>query len=358
MSGFEGSERFEIVREIGAGGMGVVFEAVDLEQDTRVALKTMQRLRPLELYRFKQEFRSLANIVHPNLIRLYELVSDGREWFYTMELVDGQDFLAHVRPMPEIDVVEDDPTMSIRADSLGDIMDYERLRKATFQLVEGVHTLHRRGKLHRDIKPSNVLVRGDGRVLLLDFGLVKDLADDTESKDRDIRDYLGTDYYMESIATDGRVVGSIPYMAPEQAAGGTLTEASDWYAVGVVLFEALTGSRPFNGTAEEVLLGKQKKDPPRPTDLVPKLPEDLARICSALLSREPEDRPSGDELLEALRVEMPDVEAEGTDTESQAAVYRPPASTRHPAPRDGRGARRPWLTCSTSTAVRAPARAH
>jgi serine/threonine protein kinase len=300
---FGGNDRFEILREIGAGGMGVVFEAVDREQDSRVALKTMQRLRPLELYRFKQEFRSLANIVHPNLIRLYELVSDGREWFYTMELVDGVDFLAWVRPMPEISEVADDPTVSLREESAADLIDFDRLRRAFLQLVEGIHTLHRKGKLHRDIKPSNVLVRGDGRVQLLDFGLVKDLGDESESGDQDIRDSIGSDYSMESIATDGRVVGSIPYMAPEQAAGGTLTEACDWYAVGVILFEALTGARPFAGAAEKILLDKQQRDPQRADELVPGLPADLVDLCHRLLSRNPSDRPTGHDLLEALGVD-------------------------------------------------------
>jgi serine/threonine protein kinase len=303
VANFEGSERFEILREIGAGGMGVVFEAVDREQDNRVALKTMQRLRPLELYRFKQEFRSLANIVHPNLIRLYELVSDGRDWFYTMELVHGVDFLAWVRPMPEIDDVTDDPTVTLGEGAAAEIIDFDRLRRSLRQLVEGIHALHRKGKLHRDIKPSNVLVRSDGRVLLLDFGLIKDLGDESESGDRDIRDYIGSDYYMESIATDGRVVGSIPYMAPEQAAGDTLTEACDWYAVGVMLFEALTGARPFAGVAEKVLLDKQQQDPPRADEMVPGLPADLVDLCHRLLSRNPSDRPRGHDLLKALGLE-------------------------------------------------------
>jgi uncharacterized protein YeeX (DUF496 family) len=317
---FAGSDRFEILREIGAGGMGVVYEAIDHEQDARVALKTMQRLRAFELYRFKQEFRALSNIVHPNLIRLYELVSDGREWFYTMELVDGVDFLEWVRPTSRASKLSEDltmttesPTVSLETGVTGPL-DFDRLRSAFRQLVEGVHAIHRQGKLHRDIKPSNILVRGDGRVLLLDFGLVKDLGDDSSVEEMDAGSDTGSsDYSMKSIATDGRVVGSIPYMAPEQAAGKRVTEASDWYAVGVALYEALTGTRPHTGTAQEVLEGKQRRDSSPPSRLAPGIPQDLDELCHALLSRDPATRPRGEELcgvVRAYRVEVDAVLAE------------------------------------------------
>ncbi len=323
-----GNDRFEILREIGAGGMGVVYEAIDREQDARVALKTMQKLRAFELYRFKKEFRALADIVHPNLIRLYELVSDGRDWFYTMELVDGVDFLSWLRGgsaestdvSEDVTMTRDIPTTSVTMEARSAV-DPERLRGALRQLVEGVRAIHRKGKLHRDIKPSNILVRSDGRVLLLDFGLVKDLGDDTEDVAGDSRSDTGSDYSMKSMITDGRVVGSVPYMAPEQAAGVRLSEASDWYAVGVILFEALTGSRPFVGSAEEVLLGKQRQDPPRPSAVMPGVPADLDELCFALLDRDPTRRPSAEALLAALGDPHP---VTGRDEPTDGAELRLP----------------------------------
>src|SRR5262245_24056137 len=98
MAEFRGTPRFELLRRLGEGGAGVVFEAFDRERGTRVALKTLRQLSPDRLLRFKDEFRALQDLTHPNLVSLGELIEDGGRWFYTMELVDGETFLAHVRP--------------------------------------------------------------------------------------------------------------------------------------------------------------------------------------------------------------------------------------------------------------------
>src|SRR5262249_39633430 len=145
--------RFRLLRRLGEGSMGVVYEALDLETQTRVGLKTIAAPGTGTVGRFKNEFRALQGIEHDNLVNLYELVHEGGRWFFTMELVEGGDFLHHVRSGDEA-----------------------RLRGAFEQLAHGLMALHRAGKVHRDIKPSNILVDQAGRVVLLDFGLIADVS--------------------------------------------------------------------------------------------------------------------------------------------------------------------------------------
>ena len=182
----ESNGRFQILDQLGVGGMGIVYRALDRHRGETVALKTMKRVDPLSLFRFKQEFRSLADLSHPNLINLYELISARGQWFFTMELLTGTDFLTHVRqglkpaanPTVELAtaatetyVLDDNPL------PMGSThWTIFRLRQVFPQLVEGVKALHAAGKLHRDIKPSNVMVTEAGRVVLMDFGLVTDVS--------------------------------------------------------------------------------------------------------------------------------------------------------------------------------------
>jgi serine/threonine protein kinase len=256
--------------------MGIVYRAYDRNRDQMVALKTMPWLSSTVLQRFKREFRALADLSHPNLVRLHELVSDGRNWFFTMELLEGKNFLAYLRARsPGASRTNPTPTISPAQQA--------RLRDALRQLTEGVIALHDAGKLHRDIKPSNVMVTEQGRVVLLDFGLVAELE--------------GTNQHE---STEPRVLGTVAYMAPEQADSQPVSAASDWYSVGVMLYEALTGRVPFRGSPLEVLALKQGPEPPPPHSLVPQLPEDLDQLCMALLQREPSLRPSGREVLQRL----------------------------------------------------------
>ncbi|HEY2366645.1 MAG TPA: AAA family ATPase, partial [Polyangiaceae bacterium] len=300
MEAFRGTSRFRALRQIGSGGMGVVYEAADTErQGERVALKTLRNLDAASLLRFKEEFRALADISHENLVRFGELVAEGSTYFFTMELIRGVDFLSYVRPgissasigegsTQGVLAAETLPAVSSARGSIGEKMrpgklDEARLRSAFGQLARGLVALHAAGKVHRDVKPTNVLVdtSGQHRVVLVDFGLVTD-ANATAN-------------------ADAGIAGTVAYMAPEQGTGA-VGPAADWYAAGVMLYEALTGQLPFFGSAYEVLTTKRTHAPPRPRDVAENLPEDLDALCMDLLAANPEGRPDGETVLRRLGI--------------------------------------------------------
>jgi eukaryotic-like serine/threonine-protein kinase len=321
-----GGTRFEVVRRLGKGGMGVVYEARDRETGGRVALKTLIELEPETLLLFKNEFRALQDLHHRNLVRFGELVEDQGQWFFTMELVDGVDFLTYVRGRaglalgtPPTSLTDSASAETAAAMAIDDTLDgsdaslptiaaatgtgtgtganaarrpvtvragagaYDerRLRESFAQLARGLNELHDAGKIHRDVKPSNVMVTPEGRVVLLDFGVVADLA--------------------QRRAVDDGIVGTMAYMAPEQARAGTPGPPADWYSAGVVLFEALTGTLPFaDADGVEMLVSKSRHEAPRARELVADVPADLDALCTDLLRRDPERRPNGRDVLQRL----------------------------------------------------------
>ena len=304
----EGSDRFEIVRRIGSGGMGVVYETLDRQLGRAVALKTLRRCSPSQLYLFKNEFRSLADITHPNLVGLHELLLVGDRWLFTMDLVQGRSLLDHVRhrtgPADGDSLLADTisqesstgplemissrplvigPTTAMPLTEHGPAA-VARLRNVLSQMVRGVSALHDAGKLHRDLKPSNVLVDDDGHVTVLDFGLITELGGSAHS------DPL----------KKATMVGTLPYMSPEQASGQELTAASDWYSLGVMLYEALAGRLPFSGTVAQILEAKKRSSFGVPVELAGQLPRDLVSLCEALLQPRPEARLSAEEIFEVL----------------------------------------------------------
>jgi hypothetical protein len=303
---FTAGPRFEVRRKLGAGGMGVVYEAYDRELDQLVALKTLRRTDARLLARFKREFRSLHDFWHPNVVALGELFDGegGGEAFFTMELVRGVNLLAHVRgqasPLPDDVPDHSAPTSDLATAQLAAqkpyvpvAFDEGRLRAALRQLAFGLAALHRSGRVHRDIKPSNVMVTPEGRVVLLDFGLVTETRGDRRS-------------------TDGLLLGTVGYMAPELALSGEVTPAADWYGFGVVLYEALTGILPYPGrTPYEVILNKQKGTAPAPSELARGIPADLDALCVALLRPDPSQRPDAAEVLARLGAGPAKVAAEG-----------------------------------------------
>jgi hypothetical protein len=261
---FQGTDRFSVIRRLGVGGMGVVYEVRDVMRNEVVALKTLRHATPTGLYRLKQEFRSLADITHPNIVCLYELVVHEAQCFFTMELVRGLNFVDYVRQGAEWQSWID------------------RLQIALPQLVDGVSALHRSGKLHRDIKPSNVLVTPEGRVVILDFGLIAEL-------------------FPHAVHDHEHVPGGTPaYLPPEQGLGVPPSEAGDWYGVGGTLYAALTGEVPFTGPLLEVLIRKRESDPPSPSVVAPDVPMDLNTVCMGLMCRDPAERLTGPDALDRL----------------------------------------------------------
>lgn len=281
--------RFLVQRQLGQGAMGVVYKVLDMERNMTVALKTLLHMDSDSIYYFKKEFRALHDLVHPNLCSLIELIHGDGGWFLTMELIDGIGFLNYVNPSCQ--PTSEDSWMD-RAESLARprraqvtgrrkdaAFDERRLRNGLVGLCNGLNALHTAGKVHLDIKPSNVLVTQDDRVVLLDFGFVRDIANELQSENCSI-------------------AGSLAYMAPEQAEGETIGPTADLYAVGVILYRALTGQLPFDeGSFTKTVYKKLNFDAVRPKELVRGVPDELDMLCMRLLSRKPGDRPAVQEIL-------------------------------------------------------------
>jgi serine/threonine protein kinase len=268
--------RYEIGALLGEGAHGRVHDAFDLVRSERVALKLLAAPHDETRARWTME------LDHRGLVRVFDVGPSH----VAMERVDGVDLVTHVRgPARANDPSKLRPTLhlafgtrvqegNVSAFSPCDASALARARSAFSQLARAIRALHARGKVHGDLKPSNVVVEASGRVVVLDYGLAVD-----EGARRD------------------DVVGTASYMAPEQS-GAPATLASDAYAVGVMLFEALTGAPPFEGSAQEVMLRKQTLSAPRPSLLVDVDDDALDDACVRLLRRSVGER-AGLEILES-----------------------------------------------------------
>jgi len=243
LPGFPRSARYAFVAMIGQGGMGVIYRAIDRTLDHEIALKVLRAGGPDAVARLKAEFRARADLHHPNLLQLLDLVVTPDAAFFTMELVDAVDLLAWVWQAGERDVAR-------------------RLAAALASVASALDALHAGGFVHFDVKPSNILVDRTGRALLADFGL-----------STAIRSRAGE----PALDVDG--AGTPDYMAPERHRGGVVTPASDLYSLGAVILEALTGS-------------------PRGDDA--RTADPLLVLARRLMAREPEERPSAREAAAAL----------------------------------------------------------
>ena len=275
-------DRFALLRRLGEGSMGVVYEAYDRATDSRIALKTLAHGESRFLVDLKREFRLMQSVSHPNLVQLGGLFQGADRWFFTMELLAGSGYLTWVAGdhtgVTPLELPAGSTTVpSLRSaaaatpipPATGAVLD--RLQHTLPQLGRALVALHAEGLVHRDVKPSNVLVTTEGRVVVLDFGLAR---------------ATGNEPHGWTLA------GTPAYMAPEQAADGTVTAAADCYAVGVMLYQVLTGRLPFVGALADLIHRKQTWSPVAPRLLAPGVPAELETLCLGLLAPEPDARPT------------------------------------------------------------------
>ncbi|MEM7355451.1 MAG: serine/threonine-protein kinase, partial [Acidobacteriota bacterium] len=272
---------YTIIESLGEGGMGQVYLAEDTRLERRIALKVLAPHFATDadsLARFQREAKAIAALNHPNIVTIYSVEEVDEYRFFTMELIEGQ-------------------TLDGLIPAEG--MALEQLLELGAQLAEALRAAHERGITHRDLKPANVMVTAEGRVKVLDFGLAKLLQDGPEAAKAD--DLLKTQ--------DGRVLGTAPYMSPEQIRGTGVDRRSDIFALGILLFEMATGERPFRGKSWAELMSKILRDPSAPVSrLRASCPPHLDRIIDRCLEKDPARRfQNGGELsreIEALRDEI------------------------------------------------------
>ena len=305
---------FRLERQVGRGGLGAVFRAIDSRSGATVALKMLPPgADPMGLTRLRREFAALRTLTHPNIVRVLDVgEEDGIPWL-SMEFVEGlslREWLSVVgEPVPlepepalgasegvDLDVLFDEPdsgvflatararrlvmTTGIEAmlspEEQSEQNRSERLAalcESMAQLCDGLTFIHARGLVHRDLKPSNILVTPAHRAILVDFGLVKRLHEDR--------------------ATDpGRAVGTYRYMAPEQARGEAVDYRADLYSLGATLYALLAARPPFTPQNQlELLEAVAAKRPPAVSEINPCAPRLLCSLCDRLLAKRPDDRP-------------------------------------------------------------------
>jgi len=274
--------RYRIIRKLGAGGMADVYLAEDQELGRRVAIKILNDRHAADdsfIERFRREAKNAAGLSHPNIVSIYDRGEAEGTYYIAMEFLDG-------RSLKELIVARGPAPVKVA-------VDYAR------QILAAVGAAHRHGIVHRDIKPHNVLVGGEGRLKVTDFGIARSGA--------------------SQMTEVGSIIGTAQYLSPEQARGAPVDQTSDLYAVGVVLFEMLTGQVPFTGdTPLEIAMKHLSEVPTPPSELRPEVPHDLDSVVLRALAKEPGERYQSAEEMDAALARV----AEGipVDPETQEAA--------------------------------------
>jgi serine/threonine protein kinase/Tfp pilus assembly protein PilF len=256
---------FKILDRLGKGGMGEVYVAEDGKLKRKVALKVLPEevaRDPARLDRFQREAESIAALNHPNIVTIYSIEEADGIRFLTMELVDGQTLIELI-PSNGLDV--------------------ETFLRYSAAIAEALSAAHEKGIIHRDLKPGNIMVSSEGRIKILDFGLAKLMRDDSDPNSSHMETHAQTEA--------GIILGTMPYMSPEQIQGKRLDHRSDIFSLGIIFYEMITGRRPFRGNNSADLISSILRDTPDPiADLKPGTPEHLERIIRRCLMKDPRDR--------------------------------------------------------------------
>lgn len=249
------ASRYRILDRISEGGMATVYTARRLSDGEVVALKVLREQFASDeefVERFQREAHAVSELFHPNMVRVYDSGRDGPIHYIAMEYIQGENLKERIRregPLPVDQAV-----------------------KIALQVCEALEFAHSHGVIHRDVKPQNILLTGDGRVKVTDFGIARAMSSAT-------------------ITQTGTVLGSVQYLSPEQARGAVVGRAADIYALGVVLFEMVTGRLPFDGDSPiAIALAHVHRHPPRPRQLIPTVPEQIDGIILRALAKAPTDR--------------------------------------------------------------------
>jgi eukaryotic-like serine/threonine-protein kinase len=275
---------YEVISFLAKGGMGEVYIARDHRLDRDVAIKILgdQQVNSVDsMARFEREAKALAALSHPNILTIYDIGNENNLLFVVMELLNGQSLrsLIHDRSITAKDV-----------------------RNISISIAEGLAAAHSKGIIHRDLKPENIFITTDGRIKILDFGLARFKGDVQQKLLNEISTV--TEQANKSWTTQtGSLVGTIPYMSPEQIRGKSIDVRSDIFASGVLLYEMATGIHPFSGkNMDEVITNILKKPLSPPQFLHPELSADMESTINRCLQKNPDDRfQTANQLLDALR---------------------------------------------------------
>ena len=293
---------YTITEKIGEGGMGQVFRATDTKLKREVALKILPESFAQDsqrMGRFTREAEVLASLNHPNIAGVYGLECQGSTHAIAMELVEGETLAARIRK---------------------GAIPLEELLKIASQVAEALEAAHEKGIIHRDLKPANVIVRAEGTVKVLDFGLAKATAEGTEASAE-----MSASPTLSLAATQaGVILGTAAYMSPEQARGRPVDRRSDIWSFGVVLWEMLVGTVPFGGETISDILAAILKESPSSEDLPGRLPPSLVRLLDRCLERDLRHRLQwiGDARLELQEALLEEAQS-GRQKEVQAGIRQP-----------------------------------